>query len=123
MTVSVYGFDSPAGLGYHRRTMIAVIATGGKQYLVKPGETVTIEKIKGEKGDAVTFDKVLLVADEDGSKVEVGAPHLKTTVSGEVVLQGRAEKISVVHYKAKVRYKKRVGHRQPFTKVKITKIG
>jgi len=103
--------------------MIAVIATGGKQYLVKQGDKIKIEKIKGDEGDAVVFDKVLLTAEEDGSKVEVGAPHLATTVSAEILEQGRAEKISVVHYKAKVRYKKRVGHRQPFTQVKITKIG
>ncbi len=103
--------------------MIAVIATGGKQYLVKPGESIKIEKIEGSKGEAVVFDKVLLVADEAGSKVEIGTPHLKTTVTGEIMEQGRAEKIEVVHYRAKVRYKKRVGHRQPFTKVKIQKIG
>jgi len=103
--------------------MIAVIATGGKQYLVKPGDNLLIEKIQGEKGKAVAFDKVLLVAEEDGSKVEVGAPYLPTKVTGEILEQGRADKISVVHYKAKVRYKKRVGHRQPFTKIKITKIG
>ena len=103
--------------------MIAVIATGGKQYLVKPGESIKIEKIAGKKGDAVVFDKVLLVADEDGSKVEVGTPNLKTTVTAEIIEQGRAEKIEVVHYHAKSRYKKRVGHRQPFTKMKIQKIG
>lgn len=103
--------------------MIAVIATGGKQYLVKEGENLKIEKIKGEKGDAVVFDKVLLIAEEDGSKCEIGAPHLSSTVTAELLEQGRADKISVVKYKAKVRYKKRVGHRQPFTKVKITKIG
>lgn len=116
-------FDNYQAFPYHTATMIAVIATGGKQYLVKQGDRIKIEKIKGIKGEAVVFDKVLLVADEDGSKVEVGAPHLKTTVTGEILEQGRAEKISVVHYKAKVRYKKRVGHRQPFTAVKITKIG
>ena len=105
------------------RTMFAVIATGGKQYLAKVGEVLTVEKLEGVKGDAVSFDKVLLVAEEDGSKVEVGTPNLSTTVSGEIMSQGRAEKVEVVHYKAKVRHKKRSGHRQPFTKVKITKIG
>lgn len=103
--------------------MIAVIATGGKQYLVKEGEKIQIEKIKGEKGESVVFDKVLLVAAEDGSKLDVGAPHLTTKVTGEILEQGRADKIEVVKYKAKVRYRKRVGHRQPFTKVQITKIG
>jgi large subunit ribosomal protein L21 len=103
--------------------MFAVIATGGKQYLAKVGDTLTVEKIEGAKGDAVTFDKVLLIAEDDASKVDVGTPYLKATVTGELMSQGRAEKIEVVHYKAKVRYKKRSGHRQPFTKVKITKIG
>jgi len=103
--------------------MIAVIATGGKQYLVKPGETVKIEKIAGDKGQTVEFDKVLLVAEEDGSKVQVGTPNLSIPVTGEILEQGRADKIEIVHYKAKVRYKKRSGHRQPFTKVKIVKIG
>lgn len=103
--------------------MFAVIATGGKQYLATVGEVLTVEKLEGVKGDAVAFDKVLLIAEEDGSKVEVGTPNLSTTVSGEIMAQGRAEKVEVVHYKAKVRHKKRSGHRQPFTKVKITKIG
>lgn len=116
-------FDNIQSFAYYTATMIAVIATGGKQYLVKEGDKIQIEKLKGEKGEAVTFDKVLLTAEEDGSKLDVGAPHLSTKVTGEILEQGRSEKITVVHYKAKVRYKKRQGHRQPFTKVKITKIG
>lgn len=103
--------------------MIAVIATGGKQYLVKEGDKIEIEKIKGEKGEAVTFDKVLLTSEEDGSELNVGTPNLSTKVTGEVMEQGRHDKIEVVHYKAKVRYKKRQGHRQPFTRIQITKIG
>jgi len=103
--------------------MFAVIATGGKQYLAKVGETLAIEKIEGKKGDVVTFDKVLLVAEDDASSVNIGMPNLSVTVSGEIQSQGRAPKVSVVKYKNKVRYKKRVGHRQLFTKVKITKIG
>lgn len=101
--------------------MFAVIKTGGKQYLVKEGDIVTVEKLDTEAGKPVTFE-VLLVANEDGSGVEMGAPKLAKQVSGEVVAHGRAKKISVVKYKPKVRYEKRVGHRQPFTKVKITKI-
>lgn len=103
--------------------MFAVIATGGKQYLVKEGDSLRIEKIEGVKGDAVDFDKVLLIAEEDGSKVEVGTPNLSAKVKAEILEQAKADKISVVKYKAKVRYRKRVGHRQLFTKVKITKIG
>lgn len=103
--------------------MFAVIATGGKQYLVKEGDSLRIEKIEGVKGDAVDFDKILLIAEEDGSKVEVGTPHLSAKVTAEILEQAKADKVSVVKYKAKVRYLKRVGHRQHFTKVKITKIG
>ncbi len=103
--------------------MFAVIATGGKQYLVKEGEELKIEKIEGEKGDAVSFDKVLLIAEEDGSKVEVGTPDLSAKVQAQILEHSRADKISVVKYKAKIRYRKRVGHRQAYTKVKITKIG
>ena len=103
--------------------MFAVIQTGGKQYLAKVGETLTIEKIEGKKGDSVTFDKVLLIAEEDGSSVDIGTPFLTANVTAEIQVQGRAAKVSVVKYKNKVRYQKRVGHRQPYTKVKITKIG
>lgn len=89
--------------------------------MAKEGEVLTIEKLDVETGKPVEFE-VLLVAEDDGSKVELGTPKLASKVKGEVVAHGRAAKISVVKYKPKVRYKKRVGHRQPFTKVKITKV-
>ena len=101
--------------------MFAVIKTGGKQYLAKEGDVLTVEKLDVEPGKPVSFD-VLLVAEEDGSSVKLGAPVLAEKVTGEIVSHGRAKKVSVVHYKAKVRYEKRQGHRQPFTKVKIGKI-
>lgn len=101
--------------------MFAVIATGGKQYLVKEGDILTVEKLDVEAGKPVEFD-VLLVAEDDGSAVEIGKPTLGKKVKGEVVSHGRAAKVEVVHYKPKVRYRKRSGHRQPFTKVKIGKI-
>ncbi|MFH1620941.1 MAG: 50S ribosomal protein L21 [Patescibacteria group bacterium] len=101
--------------------MFAVIKTGGKQYLVKEGESLKIEKIDADKGKSVDFE-VLLVSDEEGKDVKIGTPILTGKVTGEVVEHGRAKKISVVKYKPKVRYKKRVGHRQQFTKVKITKL-
>ncbi len=102
--------------------MLAIIKTGGKQYVVREGETVTIEKLPGAKGDKVEFE-VLLRAEEDGSKVDVGAPRVAgAKVLGEITDHGRAKKIDVVKYKPKVRYRRRVGHRQPFTKVKITKV-
>lgn len=99
----------------------AVIKTGGKQYLVKEGEVLKIEKLDTEAGKPVAFD-VLLRADEDGSNVDVGTPTLANKVEAEVIAHGRDKKISVVKYKPKVRYKKRMGHRQPFTKVKIMKV-
>lgn len=101
--------------------MFAVIKTGGKQYLVKEGDVLNVEKLDSEAGSTVSFE-VLLISDEDAKNVQVGTPTLSSKATGEVVAHGRAKKISVVKYKPKVRYKKRVGHRQPFTKVKITKL-
>ncbi len=98
----------------------AVIQTGGKQYTVSKGETITIEKITGEykEGDAVVFDKVLLV--DDGKNTTIGTPFIaKANVKGTIEKIGRAAKIVVVHYKQKSRYFKKNGHRQPFFKVKI----
>lgn len=89
--------------------------------MVQAGSKLQVEKLI-TKENKVSFADVLLVADEDGSKVDVGTPKLSTTVEAEVVKQGRAKKIMVVHYKAKVRYHKKQGHRQPFTEVKVVKI-
>ena len=98
---------------------IAVIETGGKQYVVFDGDVVTIEKIPAEKGKKVTFDKVLLV--DDGKAVTVGAPHVAgAKVTGELVSEGRAAKVTVIRYRQKSRYFKKKGHRQAFSKVKIT---
>ncbi len=113
--------DSITVILYYPGTMIAVIQTGGKQYVVKEGDVLTVEKLEAEAGAKVSFP-VLLMAEADGSKMDVGAPTLSKTVDGEVVSHGRAAKIEVVKYKAKSRYRRRVGHRQPFTKVKIGKI-
>ena len=101
--------------------MFAVIKTGGKQYLVKEGDVLTVEKLDIEAGQPVTFE-VLLLSDEEGKDMKVGAPILSANATGEIVEHGRAKKISVVKYKPKARYAKRRGHRQPFTKVKITKL-
>lgn len=100
---------------------LAVIKTGGKQYLVKAGDKLKIEKIKGETGDKFKFDAIM-ICDDDGGKVEVGKPLLSTKVEAKILKQGKADKILVVKYKAKTRYRKRVGHRQPFTEVQIEKI-
>lgn len=100
--------------------MIAVIETGGKQYLVKSGDKITIEKLPVEAGKTVVFDKVLLTAHDDGSDVKFGMPYLSgVTVSGVCTSQGRADKIRVVKFKRKVRYRRVHGHRQHETKVKI----
>lgn len=101
--------------------MIAAIKTGGKQYIVKKDDVLKVESLPGKAGDAVEFE-TLLRAEEDGSKVELGAPTLTATVKADIVEHGRAKKVSVVKFKNKIRYQKRVGHRQPFTKVKITSL-
>jgi large subunit ribosomal protein L21 len=100
---------------------IAVIRTGGKQYIVKEGDVLKVEKLLTLKDDLV-FDDVLMTAEADGSSVNFGQPQVKTTVDAKVVKQGRAKKVLVVHYKAKVRHHKKYGHRQPFTEIKMEKI-
>ncbi|MBU0614182.1 50S ribosomal protein L21 [Patescibacteria group bacterium] len=102
--------------------MFAVIKTGGKQYLVKEGQILKVEKLTQEEGDDISFD-AMLTASEDGSDVKVGKPVVSgAKVSAVVVENGRDKKISVIKYKAKSNYRKNVGHRQPFTKIKIEKI-
>lgn len=101
--------------------MFAVIKTGGKQYLVKPGDKIRIEKLEAKEGDEVIFSDVLLV--EKNKKIEIGKPFLKEVkVSGKVLKQGRSEKVIIFKYKPKKRYKVKKGHRQPFTEVEILKI-
>ena len=100
---------------------IAVIRTGGKQYLVKEGDTLRIEKLAAE--GSVTFEDVLLTADAAGEKVGIGAPRVSAGVQAKVVRHGRADKVRVVHFKPKVRHHKVYGHKQPFTEVKIATIG
>ena len=98
---------------------IAVIKTGGKQYKVSQNQVLKIEKINAADGAVLKF-QTLLVA--EGEKVELGQPFLGDLVEGQVIEQGRKDKVSVIKFKNKTRYKRNVGHRQPFTKVKITKI-
>jgi large subunit ribosomal protein L21 len=103
--------------------MLAVIKTGGKQYLIKEGDVLIIEKLGKESGQTIIFDEVLLLVDEKSKKIEIGNPFLKTvSVKAEVLEEGRAKKILVVKYKPKIRYHKKRGHRQPYTKIKITEI-
>ena len=101
--------------------MYAVIEACGKQYKVTKGDVVFFEKLEAEEGKKVTFDKVVLLSDE--GKIEVGAPYVKgIKVEGKVVAHGKAKKIVVFKYKAKKNYKRKQGHRQPYTKVEITAI-
>jgi len=100
---------------------IAVIKTGGKQYKVKEGETIKIEKLSLDPGKKVKFE-TLMIADTDGSSLDLGAPSLGEKVEAEVVSEGKDKKVLVVKYKNKTRYKKTTGHRQNFTRVKIEKI-
>lgn len=97
--------------------MYAVIATGGKQYKVQPGDEIFVEKLEVEAGDKVTFEQVLAVSTEDGLKLGTGA-----TVSASVVKNGKGPKVIIFKYKSKKDYRKKTGHRQPYTKVKIESI-
>lgn len=101
--------------------MLAVIKTGGKQYIVSPGKKIKIEKLDIEEGENVTFEDVLLI--NDGKKTVIGEPIIKgVTVTGKVLKQDRHKKLIVFKYKPKKRYKVKKGHRQPFTEVEISEI-
>ena len=101
--------------------MYAVIKTGGKQYRVKEGDTLKIEKLELETGSAVDFDQVLLVA--NGEDVKVGAPLVEgAKVSAEVVNHGRGDKVTIIKFRRRKHSMKRQGHRQWFTEIKITGI-
>ena len=101
--------------------MKAIIVTGGKQYTVSEGDVLYIEKLNAEAESTVKFDQVLAVLDGENSKI--GAPVVEgATVEAKVVKNGKAKKIIIFKYKSKKGYKKKQGHRQPYTKVEITKI-
>lgn len=101
--------------------MHAIIETGGKQYKVAEGDTLFIEKLNAEAGEAVTFDKVLAVV--DGDKATFGTPVVEgASVEGKIVKNGKGKKIRIFKYNPKKGYRKRQGHRQPYTKVEIGKI-
>jgi large subunit ribosomal protein L21 len=100
--------------------MYAIIETGGKQIKVEEGQVIYVEKLGADQGETVTFDKVLFVG---GENVQVGSPTVSgATVTAKVEKQGRQKKITVFKYKAKKNYRKKQGHRQPYTKVTIEKI-
>ncbi len=101
--------------------MYAVVSTGGKQYKVREGDTLRVEILPGEVGDKVTFDNILMFSQDE--EVKVGQPILDgAAVQGHIVEQGKAKKIIVFKYKRRKRFRKKQGHRQPFTAVKIDSI-
>ena len=111
----------PARLIIRGKSMYAVIVTGGKQYKVSEGDTLFIEKLDAEAGSEVTFDKVLLVA--DGEKITAGAPYVEgATVEANLEKNGKGKKIRVFKYKAKKNERKKIGHRQPYSKVTVTAV-
>lgn len=101
--------------------MYAIMETGGKQYRVQVGDVVFIEKLEGEALSSISFDKVVLVGDENGTKV--GAPYVDgATVDATLLKNGKGKKITVFTYKPKKSEKRKMGHRQPYTQVRIEAI-
>ena len=98
--------------------MLAVIKTGGKQYLVKPGDKIKVEKLDKEEGKEIIFSEVLLC--DKNKKIEIGTPFVKDAkVEAKVIRHGKGEKLIIFKYKPKKRYKRKIGHRQQFTEVEI----
>ena len=101
--------------------MYAIIVTGGKQYRVSEGDIIYVEKLNAEAGDSITFDKVVLVSDND--TVKIGTPYVEgVKVDANIIKNGKSKKIYVFKYKSKKNEKKKIGHRQPYTKVQIQTI-
>jgi large subunit ribosomal protein L21 len=100
----------------------AIVETGGKQYKIAEGDIFTIEKLKNHKaGDSVVFDKILVI--DDGTTTKVGTPYIEgATITVDLLEEGKGKKIHIMKYKAKSRYKRRLGHRQPFAKVAVKNI-
>ncbi|MDH5357706.1 MAG: 50S ribosomal protein L21 [Gammaproteobacteria bacterium] len=101
--------------------MYAIVATGGKQYRVKEGETLRVEKLSAEAGDTVELDKVLLVG--EGADVKVGAPYLDgAKVTAKVAANGRGDKVKIIKFRRRKHHRKQMGHRQSYTEIEITGI-
>jgi len=100
---------------------LAVIKTGGKQYLVSPGQKIKIEKLNIKEGKEITFNEILLLKKDE--KIEIGSPLVKgVKITGKIIGQKKGKKVTILKYKPKTRYRVKKGHRQPFTEVEITKI-
>ncbi len=101
--------------------MYAVISTGGKQYRIAQGDVIRVEKLDGDEGSSVDFDRVLMIG--NGDEVTVGTPYIEgSVVSGTIKNHGRGEKILVVKFRRRKNYRKQMGHRQAYTDVEITDI-
>ncbi len=101
--------------------MYAVVTSGGKQYKVEEGQTLRVEKLPGEVGAPIQFDRVLFYS--DGQKTDIGTPYLENiNVQGHIVEQGKAEKIIVFKYKRRKRFRRKQGHRQRYTAIRIDQI-
>ena len=104
-----------------RRTIYAIVATGGKQHKVSPGQVIDVEQIPGDEGSSVELDNVLFVS--DGDNITVGQPAVDgAKVKATIVRQDRKRKIIVFKYKNKIRYRRKRGHRQPYTRLSIDQI-
>ena len=101
--------------------MYAIIETGGKQYRVQEGDVICVEKLNAAVGETVCFDHVLVLGEGEG--IQVGTPYVGTAVEGKVVEEGKGKKVIIFKYKAKKDYRKKQGHRQPYTMVEITGLG
>lgn len=100
---------------------LAVIKTGGKQYLVKVGDKIKVEKLPGKVGDTIKFE-TLLTTNDNGENIEIGKPLLNSSVEGKILKQERTKKVLVIKYKSKTRYRRKVGHRQLYSLIQIEKI-
>lgn len=102
-------------------SQFAIIATGGKQYRVKAGDVLQVEKLDSKDGDTITFSEVLFV--DSGDSSTLGTPTVSgATVTGKIIRTGRGRKIQILKYKPKARYRVRKGHRQPYTEIEIKEI-
>jgi large subunit ribosomal protein L21 len=102
------------------KMIYAIVETGGKQYKVSPGQTIEVAELPEQQGSIVELDRVLLVA--DGDRLHIGTPVVGAKVRATVLGQGKGEKVTVFKYKPKVRYRRKRGHRQPYTKLVIDEI-
>jgi len=101
--------------------MYAIVATGGKQYRVKEGEKLRVEKLSAEVGDTVELDKILMVG--EGDDVKIGAPYLEgAKVTATVAANGRGDKVKIVKFRRRKHYRREMGHRQSYTEIEITGI-